>query len=187
MTALEQAAASLDRRTVLRLGALVAGAGLLPAGCGGHPAPPPDVHLAVLTPRTYAVFNAAAGTLVGPRGAALIDARTVDPAIAADAILARVPVLAGPLSQALLVLEFGLWPLVRKVRPFTSLTPGGRRAVIADLAASPIDLKRAMYSGVRSLAMASFYAAPASNALTGFPGPFGTGTITIADAMVPRV
>ncbi len=185
MTSLDTAAAALDRRAFLKATALIAGAGLLPAGCGGGTPPPPDVTLVVLTPRTYAVFNAAACTLIGPRGAALIEARMIDPAAAADAILARSPGLAGPLSQALLVLEFGIWPLVRKVRPFTSLTIGGQRAVVTDLAESGIELKRALYGGIRSLTMATFYASPTSRALTGYPGPFGMGDVTIADAMVP--
>jgi hypothetical protein len=186
VTPLDAAAAALDRRAFLRAAAAVAGAGLLPTGCGGGTPPPSDVALVVLTPRTYAVFNAAACTMIGPRGAALIDARMIDPAAEADAILARSPALAAPLSQALLVLEFGIWPLVRKVRPFTSLTIGGQRAVVTDLAESGVELKRALYGGVRSLAMATFYASPTSRALTGYPGPFGTGDVTITDGMVPN-
>jgi hypothetical protein len=179
------AAAALDRRAFLRLTAIAAGAGLLPAGCGGGRAPRPGVELIVLSPRTYAVFTAAAARLVGPRGAALIHDGTVDPAAAADAILARSPTLAGPLTQGLLALEFGVWPLLPKVRPFTALSADGQDAVIADLAGSTVGLKRALYGGVRSLVMATFYATPASRALTGYPGPFGLGAVTIADAMVP--
>jgi hypothetical protein len=182
--ALADAAAALDRRAFLRLTALAAGAGLLPAGCGGG-APRPGVELVVLSPRTYSTFNAAAMRLVGPRGAALIADGTVDPGAAADAILTRSPTLAAPLGQGLLALEFGVWPLLPKLRPFTALSADGQDAVIADLAGSTVGLKRALYGGVRSLAMATFYATPASRALTGYPGPFGLGAVTIADAMVP--
>ncbi len=182
--ALTAAAAALDRRGFLRLTALVAGTGLLPSGCGGGE-PRPGVDLVVLSPRTYTVFNAAASRLVGPRGAALIADGTVDPGAAADAILARSPTLAAPLGQALLALEFGVWPLLPKLRPFTALSADGQDAVLTDLAGSTVGLKRALYGGVRSLVMATFYATHASRSLTGYPGPFGLGAVTIADAMVP--
>jgi hypothetical protein len=181
--ALVDAAAALDRRAFLRLTAIAA---LFPSsGCGGRPEPKPGVELLVLSPRTYAAFTAAAMRLVGPKGAAMIRDGSVDPGVAADAILARSPTLAKPLTQGLLALEFGVWPLLPKVRPFTSLTPGGQDLIIADLASSSVALKRALYGGVRSLVMATFYATPASRGLTGYPGPFGLGSVTIADAMVP--
>lgn len=182
---LVDAATALDRRAFLRLLAVAAGTGLLPSGCGNGYGPRPGQKLVVLSPQTYAVFTAAAMRLVGPTGATLIAERTIDPASAADAILARSPALAGPLAQGLLALQFGVWPLLPKVRPFTSLSPERQDGVIADLAASTVALKRALYGGVRSLVMATFYAAPASRALTGYPGPFALGSVTIADAMVP--
>ena len=108
---------------------------MLPAGCGRVPgplAPAPDVTLAVLRPRAYATFTAAAMRLVGPPGAALIGRRTVDVGRLADGLLARSPTLAGPLAQALTVLEFGVWPLLAKVRPFTA-SAAAQDAVLADL------------------------------------------------------
>jgi hypothetical protein len=181
---LSAAGAVLERRVFLRLVGMALGVGLLPSGCGGVPdALAPRSALGVLTPRTYAVFTAAAMRLVGPRGAALIADRTVDVGLLADQWLARAPAVAGPLGQALLLLELGVWPLVGKVRPFTALDGGAQDTVLAECMTSRLDTKRALFRGIRSLAMVTFYGAPASHALIGFPGPFGDGTVTIADAM----
>ncbi len=183
---LRAAAASLDRRTFLRLAGVAAATGIMPSGCGGVPeglAPRPDVTLAVLSPRTYAVFTAAAMRIVGPRGAELIADRRVDVGGLADAWLVAAPSVAGPLGQALLVLEFGVWPVIGKVRPFTSVPPGAQDGVLAECMTSRLDLKRSLFRGVRSLALLTFYGSPATRSLTGYPGPFGTGSVTIADAM----
>jgi len=183
---LRMAAASLDRRTFLRLAGVAAATGIVPTGCGGVPdglAPPPEVTLAVLSPRTYAVFTAAAMRIVGPRGAELIAARRVDVGRLADAWLVAAPSVAGPLAQALLVLEFGVWPLVAKVRPFTSLPPDAQDGVLAECMTSRLELKRSVFRGIRSLALLTFYGSPATRPLTAYPGPFGTGSVTIADAM----
>jgi hypothetical protein len=183
---LARAAGALDRRGFLRLAGFAAAAGLLPGGCGGVPgiyAPPPDVTLAVLGPRAYATFTAVAMRVVGPAGAELIGRRTVDVAAMADGLLAGSPTVAGPLAQGLTLLEFGVWPLLAKVRPFTSLGGAAQDTVLADLAASGLALKRALFDGLRSLVLTTFYASPAARTLTGYPGPFGTGTVTIADGM----
>ena len=177
---------SLGRRQLLRTLGVLAAAGVVPSGCGGVPPalrPPPTVTLAVLTPRTYAVFTAAAMRIVGPRGAALVADRTIDVGRLADAWLVRAPALAAPLGQALLFLEFGVWPLVGKIRPFTALDPDAQDAVLAGCMTSRLDTKRAVFRGVRSLALLTFYGDAASASLTGFPGPFGGAGVTIADAM----
>ena len=176
----------LGRRRFLHAVGVAAACGLVPSGCAGVPpslAPPPSVTLGVLSPRTYAVFTAAASRIVGPRGAALIAARTIDVGALADAWLVRTPALAGPLGQALLVLELGIWPLVGKLRPFTVLEGPAQDAVLAECMTSRLELKRSIFRGVRSLALLTFYGSAASQPLTGFPGPFGTGAVTIADAM----
>ena len=180
------AAAVLGRRATLRLFGVVAAAGVLPTGCAGVPAelaPPASATLTVLTPRTYATFTAAAERLVGPRGAVLIAERTVDVGSLADAVLGRTPAVAGPLAKALLLLEFGVWPLLGKVRPFTALAPVAQDAVLEECMRSRLETKRAVFRGVRSLVMLTFYGSVATRPLTGFPGPFGTATVTIADAM----
>jgi hypothetical protein len=186
VTELALAARRLDRRAFLRAAGMAAAAGLLPSGCGEVPdvyAPGRGDALAMLRPRDYATLTAAAMRLVGPDGAELIRSRTIDVGRLADGFLARSPTLAGPLGQALVVLEFGVWPLVAKVRPFTSLPPASQDAVLADLVASRLALKRALFGGVRSLALSAFYASPAARGLSGYPGPFGLGAVTIADAM----
>jgi hypothetical protein len=182
----ELRAAGLERRTFLRLVGLAGAAGLLPAGCAGVSdglAPPAATTLRVLQPRTYAVLSAAAMRLVGPRGASLVAARTVDVGTIADAFLARTPALAAPLGQALWLLELGVWPILAKVRPFTALGGEAQDAVLTECMTSRLDTKRSVFRGVRAIVMLAFYGAPASRALTGFPGPFGSATVTIAEAM----
>jgi len=180
----QAAGAALERRAFLRLVGVAVGLGVLPTGCAGvPPALAPRGALAVLTPRTHAVFTAAAMRLVGPEGAVLIADRTVDVGLLADAWLGHTPALAAPLGQALLLLEFGPWPLFGKLRPFTALDDGTQDAVLTECMTSRLDTKRALFRGIRSLAMLTFHGAPATNALTRFPGPFGDGTVTIADAM----
>jgi hypothetical protein len=185
-TALSRAAATLDRRSFLRLLAVAGAAGLLPAGCGSVPPallPREPDGLAVLSPRSYATFTAAASRIVGPAGSELIAARSVDVGAAADAWLARTPELAAPIIQALLALEFGVWPLVDKLVPFTRLDDAARDRVLAGLMLSRFELKQAVFQGVRSLALLTFYSAAASRALTGYPGPFGNARVSIASAM----
>ena len=181
---LARAAAALDRRGFLRLVGAAAAAGVLPAGCRARGlAPPPGTELRVLTPRTWATFTAATARLVGPRGAALVARGLVVPGRTADAVLAANPALAGPLVQGLWVLELGVWPLVWKVRTFTGITPGAQDLVLRELAHSRIALKRDLFAGLRSLAFLAFYGDPGARQLTGYPGPFGNGTVSIADAM----
>jgi len=186
-TDVRRAAAVLGRRDVLRLAGLAAAVGLVPSGCAGMPDElllPAGASLRVLTPRTYAVFTAAAARLVGPAGAALIRARRPDVGLQADRFLANAPETAAPLRQALLVLEFAVWPLAPKLRPFTSLAGSAQDDVLGALMRSRLDLARQLFGGVRSLAYFAFYGARESRPLTGYPGPFGDDVVTIGDAMV---
>jgi hypothetical protein len=181
-----EALAGLDRRTFLRLAAAVAAVGLAPTGCGdlSRPlAPPPGVALASLTPRSYAVFQAAALRLLGPKPAAIVASGAVDPAGLADAWLARLPELAATLHRGLLVLELAPWPVLPKLRPFTRLDGRSQDWVLRDLMLSASDWKRALFKGVKSFACLTFYASPPSRAVTRYPGPFGSAEVTIADAM----
>jgi hypothetical protein len=183
---LARAAATLDRRSFLRLVAVATAAGLLPSGCGNVPAalaPSPDRTLAVLSPRAYATFTAAALRVIGPAGAELIATRAIDVGVAADSWLARTPALATPVIQALGVLEFGVWPLLRKLRPFTALDGDAQDRVLDDLMRARLDLKAAIFQGLRALSLLSFYSAPASRALTGYPGPFGNEHVAITAGM----
>jgi hypothetical protein len=182
-----RAAAMLDRRAFLRLAALGAAAGFLPSGCGHVPpslAPLPDGELAVLSPRAYATFTAVALRVVGPAGAEMISTRTIDVGAAADAWLARTPALATPITQALAVLEFSVWPLVPKLRSFTALDGGAQDYVLEDLMRSRLDLKCALFQGLRALSLLSFYSSPASRKLTGYPGPFGNAHVPFTAGMV---
>ena len=185
--ALLEALAPLSRRSFLRWRRCRAAAGLLPAGCGAERAawlrPPPGAALRHLSERGYAVLAAATARLVGGEGADWIAEGRVAPAATADAWLDATPELAGPLGQGLLLLEFAVFPLLPKLRPFTALPAAAQDGVLADLAASEIGWKRDLFKGVRSLAFLTFYADPAVRPLIGHPGPFGRGSVTIADAM----
>ncbi len=179
---------ALDRRTFLRLAGAAAAVGLLPAGCAQLPAPlspPPGVTLAQLTPRTYAVFTAAALRLLGPGPAALIESRAVDPGLIADAWLARLPALAPPLRQGLLALEFAPWPLLEKLSPFTALAGRAQDAVLGELMGSRWEWKQALFKAVKSFACLTFYGTTEARVLTGYPGPFGGagGAANIAEGM----
>jgi hypothetical protein len=184
---LAAALAPLTRRRFLALGGAVAAAGLLPTACTpGRPAwqlPPKERALRNLTPRQYAVLAAAIARLVGGAGAAWIAEGRVAPAATADAWLDSQPGLAGALGSGLLLVELGVWPLVAKLRPFTALGGEEQDAVLADLAASELGLKRTLWRGLRTIAFLTFYADPAARPLIHHPGPFGRGPVAIADAM----
>ena len=187
MGTLARTGAQLERRAFLRLTGTLAVAGLLPSGCAGVPdqwAPGAGAPLAVLSPRSYATFSAAAARMVGPTGAALIAARRVDAGRFADAFLARTPSLAAVLGTAMLVLEFGVWPLVAKVQPFTALSGPQQDGVLLDLMHSRLSLKRQLFTGVRSLAMLAFYSSPESRAVSGYLQPLGPGAVDIGAAMI---
>jgi hypothetical protein len=178
----------LDRRAFLRLAGTVTAAGSWPLGClpvKNELGPPPEVELTQLTPRTYAVFQAAAGRLLGPGPSELIQRGVVNPARIADTWLARLPELAPALRAGLLVLEFAPFPFMRKLRPFTALGPSAQDTVLVDLMCSSTDWKRALFKGIKSFACLTFYSTAPSRALTGYPGPFGgrEGAGAIAEAM----
>lgn len=191
--ALADAAATLDRRGFLRAVGAAAAAGLLPVGCGAASSvsaalgPPAGRKLRVLSPRTYLTFNLATQRIVGSAGAAQIGAGGIDPAALADDWLARFGPSGELLQTALLSLEFGVWPLAAKLRPFSALDAAAQDAVLAQLQAGRWDLQRQLYAGIKTLACLAFYAHPESHAAIGYPGPFGGGGVGIDDAMlVPR-
>jgi len=181
-----EALARLDRRGFLRLVGVTTAAGLLPAGCRGvAPELAPAGPLEILSPRAYATLNSAAIRLLGPPAAVLIQSGRVDPALRADAWLAATPALGERLGQGLLLLEFGIWPLLAKLRPFTALTGRDQDVVLADCMTSPFDLKCDLFKGIKAVAALAFYGDPASHRLVGYPGPFGgrAGARGIAAAM----
>jgi hypothetical protein len=178
--------AALDRRTFLQLAGLGAALGLLPTACGGAPrglAPPPDLVLEALSPRTYATFGAATARLVGPEGARAIADGSLEPARRAEGWLRTLPGVAPLLQQALLVLEFAPYPLLPKLRPFSQLPGTAQDDVLTDLMGSRFAWKRAVFGGVRGFAMLTYYSDPGSRSLTGYPGPFGGPGATVEDAM----
>jgi hypothetical protein len=177
---------ALDRRAFLKAAGYGAALGLLPIGCGAAPAalaPPHDLVLEALSPRTYVTFGAAAARLVGPEGGRAIEAGSIHPARTAEGWLRALPGVAPLLQQALLVLEFAPFPLVAKLRPFTQLPGEAQDAVLLELMGSRFAWKRTVFGGVRGFAMLAYYSDPASRSLTGYPGPFGGPGATVEDAM----
>jgi hypothetical protein len=177
----------LSRRRFLALVGAAAATGLLAPGCSpARPAwlrPPSGLALRHLSERSYATLAAASARLVGEPGASWIAAGEVAPAATADAWLQATPALAERLAQGLLLLELGTWPLLRKLRTFSTLAPERQDAVLADLAEASLGLKRELFRGLRSLAFLTFYSDPLVRARIGHPGPFGRGAVSIGDAM----
>lgn len=181
-----QALAALDRRAFLRGLGLAAAAGALPSGCQATPgalAPPEGLELHYLSPRTYAVLTAAAERMAGPRGAQLIRRGSVRPGEHVEAFLGSAPALASVLQQALLALEFGIYPLLAKLRPFTALEAEARDFVLADCMGSRFALKRRLFGGVRAVSLLGFYRARESHALLHYPMATGIPTVSIEEAM----
>jgi hypothetical protein len=177
---------ALDRRAFLRLAAGAAALGILPSGCGreGNALGPPNGFAPrAFTPRSYAVLNAAAVRIVGPRGAEAIRAGRIDPARGVDAILTPAPDVARVFEQALRLLEFGVFPLIGKLRPFTALDGTAQDAVLSELLHSRFELKRAIFGALKNFTTLGFYGSPESDPLTGYPGVFGGERVTIASAM----
>lgn len=161
--------AELDRRTFLRLLGATASVSVLPLGC-------------LSTPRRSAVLRAAVRRVVGPSGAALIDAGAIDPGAAAEQWLAGLGPLADALDGALLALEYGVWPLVPKLRPFSALDDASQDAVLTNLRDSRWSVKRQLFAGVKSLACLIYYSDPASHHAVGYPGPFGDVSLGMLSA-----
>jgi hypothetical protein len=175
-----------DRRGFLVRAGLAAAAVCLPAGCRDAPAgagPPAGTSLRFLSPRGYAVLNSAAERIAGPTGAALVRDHRIDPAASAERFLADAPELAGALGRALLVLEFATWPLVSKWRPFTALDGPARDTVLNDLMRSRLEVGRAVFAGVRSVAVLGLYAGLAEARPAGVELGRIPASATIADAM----
>jgi hypothetical protein len=149
----------LDRRGFLRLAGVAATLGALP-GCSS-------------ADRRDRIVTAVTRRIVGPLGAAQIDAGRVDPAAAADAFLADLGPLGDALELALAALEWAVWPLVPKLRPFTSLDPTEQDAVLADLRDSRLAFKRQLFAAAKSVGCLAYYTSPESHGALGFPGPFG--------------
>ena len=152
----------LDRRGFLRLAGAAAAVGALP-GCSS-------------SGRRDAIVTAVTRRIVGPEAAARIDAGLVDPAATADAFLANLGPLGDALELALVALEWAVWPLVPKLRPFTALDPADQDAVLTDLRDSRLGLKRQLFAAAKSLGCLAYYASPESHAGLGYPGPFGDST-----------
>jgi hypothetical protein len=183
--ALRASLAGMDRRGFLRLAAGAAAAGLLPAGCAPGAGPPRGARLAVLSPRTWAVLDAAARRFVGPRGEALIAAGVLDPASLADGWLARLGHVGATFDAALWTVELAPWPLVPKLRPFTALAPAAQDDVLRGLRDARFALARQLFAALKTFSLLAFYAHPASHAAIAYPPPFGAGPVAIADAMLP--
>jgi len=94
--------------------------------------------------------------------------------------VARLPALGGALAQGLVVLEWGVWPLLPKWRPFTGLAGVAQDRVFENLQQSRSNWKQDLYHGLKSLGMLVIYAQPQARTLVGRPGPFDREGIAAA-------
>jgi hypothetical protein len=153
------AIAQLDRRGFLRLAGAASAAGLLPLGCLA-----PD--------RRDRVLRAVARRIAGPTATARIDAGDVDPAAVFGPWLERLGPLADTLEIGLATLEYGVWPLVPKLRPFSALEGADQDAVLTALRESRFGLKRQLFAAAKLVGCVVWYTSPESHAGVGYPGPF---------------
>ncbi len=153
------AIAELDRRGFLRLGAAAAAAGLLPLGC-------------LAPPRRERVVEALVRRIAGPAAASAIDAGRLDPAAALAPWLAGLGSLADTLEMGLAALEWGVWPLLPKLRPFSALDGGAQDELLASLRDSRFNPRRQIFVAAKLVACVAWYSGPESDPLVGYPGPF---------------
>jgi hypothetical protein len=179
----------LSRRRVLQAIAVLAGGTLGTAGCGRSTPPwlqpPANQTLTALSPRSYATLTAACARIAGPRVAQAITSQRLHPGLVADEWLGRTPGAPDPINQALTLLEFGIYPLVAKWRPFTQLDDAAQDAALRNLQQARLGMKRAVFGGIRSVALLAVYLSPDVGTLIPYPAPFGTDAISLADAMAP--
>ena len=83
--------------------------------------------------------------------------------------MASAPTLAPALRQALLVLEFGVPPVLAKLRPFTALAGEAQDSILHELMDSLFATKRLLFGGVRSLALLACYGDECSREWIDYP------------------
>jgi hypothetical protein len=112
--------------------------------------------------RQAAVFRALLETIVPGADPALVNE--------ADRIMASKPPDLRRKTKLFLMIV-NLLPLLRWLRPFTSLTASERERFLGFLATGPIRLFRLGFFGVRSVALIAHYGADASFPRLGYRGP----------------
>lgn len=148
------------RRFLQALGAATAAVAAAPA-CSPVPTelqPDGSVKLQVLSQRQYAVMNALALTVLGPKAAKHIQAGAADPARRLDQLLAISEPHAKKMIPVLLnVIEFAPWPLMPKLRTFTHLSPEARLRVLEAMKVSDMDTRQAILASARAMVGQCYY------------------------------
>jgi hypothetical protein len=144
-------------------------ASLLPAGCAAeYPQAAADgVTLAALTPKEYAAARAAAEALLAD---VPVDAGRVAAAIDAELALVGDPVRTD--MKTVLGLFEHLTILGGRMRRFSALDPGARRAYMLGWSTSRFALRRGAYQALKGFVNYFAWIQPETRPLTGFPGPW---------------
>lgn len=177
-TASPQSAPDQGRRSFLKKGVLggvllaIGGVGLL-ASRRTRPIPLPSEGLLVLDWREYAILMSVASRLL-PAGEGFPSASQVGVGVHADRALSLAePNAAKEVKQLLRLFDNALAGFLfgGRVRPFTSLPSEEQDEVLAEWQSSRLQLRRTGFQALRTLAIASYFAAPLSWPAVHYPGP----------------
>ena len=177
-TASPRLPASQGRRSFLKKGVL--GGALLALGGIGvlasrrtRPVPLPSEGLLVLDWREYAVLMSIASRLL-PGGEGFPSISQAGVGLRADRALSLAePNAANEVKQLLRLFDNALAGFLfgGRVRPFTALSSEEQDEVLAEWQSSGIELRRTGFQALRTLAVASYFAAPLSWPAVHYPGP----------------
>lgn len=151
--------------------ALLAGAGLLPAGCAKYE--PPASGLVVFDAKEYAVMRAAADRLVGMDGAggpAASDAQVTEQ-FDAQLSFAPEPVRA-QVKQMLQIFEHGTQLFFFSLSRFTELAPEDQDRYIATWMESDMGFRKTVFAALKRISFAIYYATPVVWPSIDYDGPW---------------
>jgi hypothetical protein len=170
----------INRREALKFGFFGAGAlalggiGLSTRSTLMQPAPGP---LRALDAQEFSILAAIAAR-VCPREAPFPSPEALETAAQVDALLASTdPGFTRDLKRLLRLFENGLANFVFGARPqpFTRMAPETQDAVLEAWRTSRLVLRRTGFKALRGLAVAAYFADPATDAAVGYPGPPDVG------------
>jgi len=151
--------------------AFLAGTALLPAGCARYE--PPETKLQVFNEKEYAVMKAAADRLVGEGVAGELDASAAQVAGQFDGQLAFAPEeVRTQVKQMLQIFEHGTQIFFFSFKRFTELSPEDQDRYIATWMRSDLPFRKTIYSAMRRISFAIFYATPAVWPAIDYDGPW---------------
>ncbi|MDP3938447.1 MAG: gluconate 2-dehydrogenase subunit 3 family protein [Deltaproteobacteria bacterium] len=150
---------------------LLAGSGLLPAGCARYEAP--GAELKVFSEKEYAVMKAAADALVGHGGEGAPSATEAGVAAQFDAQLAFAPEeVRTQVKQMLQIFEHGTQVFFFSIKRFTELSPEQQDSYIETWMESGIAFRKTVFTAMRRISFAIYYATPAVWSSIDYDGPW---------------